>query len=141
MNCQLCKELSDAFAEDRLTSDTKAQVEAHIRECKECRELYSLLVLAEKVIKQEKETVSNPFLATRVMALLENSEISNYNQVPFFKRVLRPVLITTALAAAIFYGIIIGNIYRRAVTGSAIPIELALINDASLESVTLLSNE
>lgn len=141
MNCQLCKELSDAFTEDKLTSETKAQVEAHLRECKECRELYRILMLAEMVIKQEKETVTNHFLATRVMAVIENSEAGSSSQVPLLKRVLRPILITTALAAAVFYGIIIGSIYPKSGTVLPIPVELALINDTNLESVNLLSNE
>jgi predicted anti-sigma-YlaC factor YlaD len=141
MNCQLCKNLSEAYAEGSLTSDTKSKVEAHIADCEECREVFRLQSLAGSIIKHEKETVSNPFLATRVMALIEDSEIRSYSQVPLFKRVIRPVLITTALAAALFYGIIIGNIYKGAGTGSTIPIELALINDANLESVNLLSNE
>ena len=141
MNCHLCRKLSEAYAEGSLSSDTKNQVEAHLIDCEVCREIFRLQVLTDRLIKHEKETVSNPFLATRVMAFIENSEINSYIQAPLFKRFLRPVLITTALAAAILYGIIIGNIYQTAGSESAIPIELALINDASLESITLLSNE
>jgi hypothetical protein len=45
------------------------------------------------------------------------------------------------LAAAIFFGVTIGNIYKPAGSGNTIPVELALIDDAAIESVDILSNE
>jgi len=54
---------------------------------------------------------------------------------------LRSAIIATSLAAAIFFGVIMGNIYKPSSSAKAIPVELALINDATIESVDVLSNE
>jgi hypothetical protein len=57
------------------------------------------------------------------------------------RRVLQPALIMTSIAAAIFIGVMIGNIYKPAATIISKPVELSLIDDAEIESVNILSNE
>ena len=141
MNCQLCGELSEAYAEDKLSCLIKDQVEAHLSECVYCRDVYRLQALAGKVMEREKETSSDPFLATRVMAMIENTEVNHHIHDPLFRRVLRPVLITAVLSAAVFYGITIGNMFHRVADRQAIPVELALIDDGSIELLDLLSTE
>ena len=39
-----------------------------------CRRCYKLQILADKVMNQEKELQPDPFLATRVMARIDNLE-------------------------------------------------------------------
>ena len=141
MNCQLCQKELDAYREGRLPADTRTQVEAHLGVCKKCAESYKLLTLAERVINKEKELLPNPFLQTRIMAQIENLETSRNRVIPTYIRALRPAVITTSLAAAIFLGVIMGNIYKPSSSAKAIPVELALINDATIESVDILSNE
>lgn len=75
------------------------------------------------------------------MAQIENLETSRNRVIPAYMRALRPAVITTSLAAAIFLGVIMGNIYKPSSSAKAIPVELALINDATIESVDILSNE
>ena len=141
MNCQLCQKESDAYREGRLPADTRTQVETHLRVCKKCAESYKLQTLAERVINKEKELLPNPFLQTRIMAQIENLETSRNRVIPTYMRALRPAVITTSLAAAIFLGVIMGNIYKPSSSAKTIPVELSLINDATIESVDILSNE
>lgn len=141
MNCQLCQKESDAYREGRLPVDTRTQVEIHLGICKKCAESYKLQTLAERVINKEKELLPNPFLQTRIMAQIENLETARNKAIPAYMRALRPAVIATSLAAAIFFGVMMGSIYKPTGRGTAIPLELALIDDATIESVDILSNE
>ena len=141
MNCQLCQTLSDEFREGKLPDDTKTQVEDHLATCKECAESYKMQVLADRVINQEKELLSNPFLITRIMEQIENPETLHHQTVPVYRRVWRSAFITASVAAAIFLGVLIGNINKPVVAKYHIPLELVLIDDATIESLNILSNE
>jgi len=141
MNCQLCQENLDAYLEGILPSDMKTQLESHLKECETCNQMYRIQVLADRVVGYEKELEPDPFLITRVMAKIENREISGYRSGDIFTRILRPVLMTLSLAAAVFLGIMIGNLSLPYNNTRIIPAELAMIDDASLESVDNLSNE
>jgi len=141
MNCQLCQNLSDAYRGGKLPDDMKTQVEAHLRICIKCSESYHMQTLAENVIDHEKKLVSDPFLADRIMAEIENYENTGYRTVPALRRVMKPLVIATSLAAAIILGIIIGKIYRPYNIEKPIPVELAFFNDSALESVDVLSVE
>jgi anti-sigma factor RsiW len=141
MNCQLCQKVSDAYRHGKLPDDTKTQVEDHLATCKECTEGYKIQALADRVINQEKELLSNPFLVTRIMERIEDPETPLYKPVLIFNKVLRPAIITSLLAAAVLSGIMMGNFYKPAVTLRKIPLELALMDDATIESVNLFANE
>jgi len=141
MNCQLCQKESDAYREGKLPPDTRTQVEAHLKVCEKCAESYRLQTLAERVINHEKEILSNPFLSTRIMTGIENIETPGYKTIPAFRRILKPALVSVSLAAAILYGVMVGNIYQSVQSKNSIPVELALIDDATIESVNILSNE
>jgi predicted anti-sigma-YlaC factor YlaD len=117
------------------------QVESHLETCDSCKRIYNAQLLAGRVIITEKETDANPFLVTRVMAMIENMENTGHEKESLRIRLLRPALVTVSLAAAVFFGIMLGNLSRPARNADKIPVELALINDASLESVDILSNE
>ena len=141
MNCQLCQKNLEAYQEGRLPSDMMTQVESHLETCDSCKRIYNIQLLANRVMNSEKGTVVNPFLATRVMTGIETLENAGYEKESFNVRILRPALITISLAAAVFFGIVLGNLSRPAGNSNQIPVELALINDVSLESVDILSNE
>ena len=102
MNCQLCQKELDAYREGRLPEDTRIQVETHLGVCGKCAESYKLQTLAERVIKQEKELLPNPFLQTRIMERIGNLETSTQRTIPAYMRALRPAVIAISLAAAIF---------------------------------------
>ena len=138
MNCQLCQKEFEAYREGKLTPDIRNQIESHLKTCYECNEIYRLQILADRVITEEKELHVNPFLATRVMARIENEEAAGARPAP---QIFRPVLIAISMATAVFLGVTIGNISADRTGSKAIPVELALIDDVRLESLEMLSNE
>jgi len=117
------------------------QVESHLNSCEICSGIYRLQILADKVIDQEKELQPDPFLATRILAAIENPEDYIYKPGASFIRVLKPVLVTISMAAAILSGIMLGNLTLPVANREKIPVELALINDDVIESVNTLLNE
>ena len=141
MNCRSCQEKSEAYLNGSLPEDIRIQVEIHLKECNECSRSYRLFTVAEKVIAEEKAFRSNPFLATRIMARIENMENPMNQPFPVLVRITRPVLMTISLAVAIFLGFIIGNMATSSADNKVIPAELTLMDDATIESVYLLSND
>jgi predicted anti-sigma-YlaC factor YlaD len=141
MNCQLCQKESEAYHEGKVSPDLRAQIEFHLSECNKCLEIFNVQILALRIIDHEKELCPNPFIVTRIMTQLDNVDSSAYRAAGGLIKVLRPALIVTSLAAAVFFGIIIGNIYRPSETRYLIPLELKLINDASIEAVDVFSFE
>ena len=141
MNCQLCQKESDAYFGGRLSDDMRTQVEAHLQSCEKCATDYKMQSLAEKVMTQEKAINPDFYLTTRIMARLENSKVIADKITSPFTRLLKPVLIITTMAAAIFVGVLIGNIYKPSVRVLSKPVELALMDDVAIESVNILSNE
>ncbi|MBN2667239.1 MAG: zf-HC2 domain-containing protein [Bacteroidales bacterium] len=141
MNCQLCQKNLDAYHEGRLSPDIRNQVESHLKTCDSCKQIYNVLLLADRVVEMERNTDTDPFLVTRVMAGIASLETAGHESESGFIRMLRPVLIAASMAAAVFLGVLAGNLSRPAGNTAEIPVELALINDAVLESVDVLSIE
>jgi len=141
MNCQLCQKEFDAYREGKLSGGVRVQVEAHLESCPDCSVSFQLLMLANKLIEAEKEILSNPFLVTRIMSGIEemDNKGETYSQLPAYLKVLKPILISVSLAAAIFIGVLVGNIYFPADSTRKIPVELSYMNDAALESVEIYS--
>jgi len=142
MNCQLCQKELDAYREGLLPDGIKVPVEEHLKSCKICAESYQLMILANTVMDKEKTIQSNPFLATRIMAEIEELELQReqYQRIPVYQKVLKPALISISLAAAMFIGIIAGNIHKPAQHVNNKPVEMMYMNDAALESVAMFSN-
>jgi len=141
MNCQLCQKELDAWRDGKLPGERKIQVESHLKECETCSGNYRLQLLADKVIDREKELQADPFRVTRIMAGIDNLEGSGNEPANPFIKVLKPVLVTASMAAAIFFGIMLGNLSRPVTESETIPVELALIDDIAIESVDILSNQ
>jgi len=141
MNCQLCQKELDAYQEGKLPEGIRIQVETHLDKCKVCAESYQLISLANKVMDEEKEMKSNPFLVTRIMASIEELEQNreSYQRIPAYQSILKPALISVSIAAAIFIGVLVGNIYLPTQSINKLPVEMTYMNDAALESVDLFS--
>jgi len=143
MNCKLCQKELDAYHEGKLAEGIRVQVDAHLESCKRCAESYQMLFLADKIMNEEKSFLSNPFLSTRVMAgigALEQKQ-EGYLRIPVYQKMIKPALIGISIAAAIFIGVVTGNIYKPTHSANEVPVEMAYINDAALESVNMFSNE
>jgi len=141
MNCQLCQKELDAYREGTLPEGIRIQVETHLEECKECAESFRLLSLSVKVMNEEKRLQSNPFLVTRIMAGIEELEQNreSYQYIPVYQKVLKPLLISVSVAAAIFIGVLAGSSYLPAQSPDRLPVEMTYMNDVALESVYLFS--
>jgi hypothetical protein len=141
MNCQFCQQESDAYRSRKLSGDLKKQVEEHLKNCKDCAESYDIQSLSEEVINQEKSIKPDPDLTSIIMARLEIFEKPTINVMSSFTRIWKPALITASMAAAIFAGVLIGNIYTTSTRELSKPVEFALIDDVAIEAVNSLSNE
>jgi anti-sigma factor RsiW len=141
MNCQICRKESDAYLGGRLSDDMRSQIEAHLQVCEECAKDYKMQSLTEKVINQEKTINPDFHLTSRIMTRLENSEYKVQKTTSPFTRVVKPAIIMVSMAAAIFAGVMIGNIYKPSYRVLSKPVELALMDDMTIESVNILSND
>lgn len=141
MNCQLCQKESDKYREGKLSDDLRIQVESHLQQCTECAESYRIQSISDSIINQERALTPANDLTARIMGRIGNMEENGNNISKPFIRVLQPALLTTSIAAAIFIGVFIGNIYKPAGIVISRPVELSLIDDAAIESVDMLSNE
>lgn len=141
MSCQLCQKELDAYREGLLPEGIRGQVENHLGDCIECAESFRLISLSDQVMEEEKRLLPNPFLVTRIMAGIEEREqIHERNQrIPAYQKVLKPVLVSVSIAAAIFIGVMVGNIYLPTQPTNHLPVEMTYMNDAALESVDLFS--
>jgi hypothetical protein len=141
MNCKLCQEILDAYPMDGLSGDIRIRIEDHLKNCGNCAEVHRLLALAERIFQEEKQLTANPFLLTRIMSAIEDKDITAPRAVPVLTRIMKPAAILAALAAAVFVGNLLGNLPGSGTDKDAVPIELSLIDDANIESVTRLSHE
>jgi len=139
MNCQLCQKELDAYCQGNLPGNIRTQVENHLKGCERCASAFAQTQLLNRVINEEREIQSNPFLVTRIMEGIESSSVERPVHQPVFMKVLRPAIITTSLAAAVFAGVLLGGFANT--SPDRMPAELAMMDDMAIESVSMLSNE
>jgi anti-sigma factor RsiW len=141
MNCQLCQKELDAYREGKLPDDMRTQVEAHLELCAVCAESYRIELIADSVMNREKEIDPDNYLTSRIMARIKDAEETGSRTIAPLIRIVKPALIMTSMAAAIFAGVLIGDLYKPSVKNMKMPVELALIDDVAIESVDILSNQ
>lgn len=136
MNCSLCQKNLSAYLNGKLPIDIQSLTEAHLDNCMQCSTLYNEVKEFYTLIDEEKAISHNPFLATRVMAAIEQLE-TPVNRVPLLKRVSQTVLIAVTIAIAVFGGIQAGNLYSVIPANKSVPAELVYMNDIALESLNI----
>jgi predicted anti-sigma-YlaC factor YlaD len=140
MNCSTCQKNVSAYLEEKLPGEIQRSTESHLQNCKQCSKFYNEVEIAYSIIDREKASTFNPFLATRVMATIEQFETPVYKE-SVYKRVLQPILIAVSIAIAVFAGIKAGSLYTSKPTSHAVPTEMAMMNDAALESLNVYSTK
>lgn len=142
MNCQSCLKELEARFNGQLDEGIRTEVEEHVETCLSCAESYNHLRIAGQVISEEKNQPFNPWLSTRVIAKIRENESSGNPaaRVPVFGRLIRPLLATVTLAAAVVAGVMIGSLYKADYSSNELPVELGYMNDAGMESVYLFSD-
>jgi len=138
MNCELCQNNLESYLDGTLPGDIRDQVEVHLKTCKDCSRIYYEAKLLKRVMDEEKNLEGNPFLATRIMAGIDNEQVRLQPQ-PLYRRLVTPFIIGVSIVFAIGIGIMQGSIYN--VTEPELPVELVYLNDAALESVYALTNQ
>lgn len=136
MECSYRDRIDD-YSEGKLGKDEKLSFESHIDSCHECAELVSVQKLADRIIAEEKNSAPGFYLAGRIMSRIEDLERQSGSALI---RILRPVVISVSMAAAIFAGVLIGDLSSKPVI-KAVPVELTLMNDIAMESVNVLIGE
>jgi len=137
MDCMPYRELIDDYIEGRLGRAEKLSFENHLRQCPECTDLIRLQKFTDRIIAKEKSIAPGFYFSDKIMARIENSVKDTGSAVVRF---LRPVVVTMAVAAAIFAGVMIGNVSAKPEV-KVMPVELTLMDDIAMESVNVLSNE
>jgi len=140
MNCSVCKNNLNGYLEGKLSTELTKEMINHLKHCESCQELYKAIRMLEQLIIEEKETNPSPYLTSHVMNLIQpqNKEITVESK---FQRFLQPLLIAASITLAIVGGMKAGNIYSSAKNDRHVPMELALMDDFSLESVDLITQE
>jgi len=141
MYCKSCHTELENYPDRRLGENMNNQIKSHLEICKDCAELYRIEALADRVITFEKRISPDNKLVSNIITRIEKEEEIGINGTSRFISLLKPVLITTSVAAAIFAGVLMGNIYKPSSREIALPVELALIDDDAIESVFILSNQ
>jgi hypothetical protein len=93
--------------------------------------------LIESFVERERNTASNPFLSTRVMAAIDQERNSKWL---FLSPVWRTAVLALSLLVAVFAGMVTGNLYQTKNDA----IDVVLINDDKMENFGLyneVSNE
>jgi hypothetical protein len=105
--------------------------------------VYAALLITNRMMNQEKEIKSNPYLATRVMTQIESEEeITSTIESLGLIRILHPVFLTASIVLALFIGIYAGNNYQTKTTAqNMVPEEFLLMDDASMESLNLILSD
>ena len=141
MNCTDYQDKFDRYVEGRLTDNLRQEIDDHIENCFECRELLALTELSELVFREEKKIESNPFLSSKIMAQLEDKQRARSESEILSIRVLRPILVAASIILAVILGISVGNMSSSVYLSHQLPDELIYINDAEIESLSLFITE
>jgi len=104
-------------------------------------DIRNIFALAQ--ILEEKEIESNPFLVNRIMAGIEKLDQIHESSrpIPVYPNLFRTAMIGSSVAAAMFIGFLVGNIYKPVLSENKLPIEMVYLDDAALEPVDLFSYE
>ncbi len=141
MNCSSCQKQLASYINGNLSGDIQQSLKTHLENCVECHEVYTAMVISDKVINLEKELKVNPFISTRIMEHINQPKDINVNRKFGWSGVLQPMLLTASVALALYIGISAGNLYQNTTAQNTIPEELMLMDDASMESLNLIITE
>jgi len=138
MDCKLCQKELGNYCEGKLPGNIRIQVETHLEGCEKCAESYRMIILSDRIIDEEKQEKPNPFLSARILAEIESRENNLLENTSVFTRIIRPAFITVSMAAAIFAGVVLGNLEIRQ---EVVPAEFSMIDDMEIEADLMLINE
>ncbi|HJZ39317.1 MAG TPA: zf-HC2 domain-containing protein [Bacteroidales bacterium] len=116
MNCRTARNDLTEYLDGRLGNLRNQEVENHLAGCNDCREFSIRLSAVLRYIGDEKVTEFDPFMFTRIQAILKTR---NTTRLPvFMRRVYQPLAIAFVALAVVFTGIELGSsyFYRQSLT-------------------------
>lgn len=138
MNCKECINYLKQYRSGALPEATGMLVGEHLSKCSSCAASLRAVAGIERVVALEKGQQPSPFLASRIMARIGSLEASP--SASFLTR-FRPLVFAASVAATITLGILIGSLYQNGTLKASGSADMAFIDDASLESIHLLTSE
>ena len=138
MNCKECIDYLEQYRNVELPEATSMLVGEHLSKCSSCAASLRAVAGIERFVALEKGQQPSPFLASRVMARIGSLEASPSASI--LTR-FRPLVFAASVAAIIALGILIGSLYQNGTLKASGSAEMAFIDDASLESIHLLTSE
>lgn len=143
MDCIICQKYISEFPDNTLSSEQEMLMRKHISGCKQCFTEYQSQIIFDKIIISEKNTISNPFLITRILNNIETIEEQKtlIPHLSYPKKLFRPALIAFSIFIAITLGIFTGNLYKTSKVQTNIPEDLYFVNDANIESLTFYDSQ
>lgn len=108
-NCSLVHGNLFAYTEGDLPDATKEMFDRHIAECAECAEVFLQFKSAMNLIDDQKKVEIQPFAETRILQGIETKleKLGTIN-IPVYRRILQPAIISFGLVISIATGLLIG---------------------------------
>lgn len=143
MNCKHCQENAKNHQQQLISVDVKNQIKAHLDKCEACQKFYAAFNLTESFVAKENQLRVNPFMATRVMAKIEQLQQATKEQGFGTARVskLQPFLVAVSIVFAVFLGVSAGSFYKIEKPANKLPVELSYLDDAAMESLSIFIND
>ena len=138
MNCKECIDYLEQYRSGELPEVTSMLVGEHLSKCSSCAASLRAVAGIERFVALEKGQQPSPFLASRVMARIGSLEASPS---ALILTRFRPLVFAASVAATIALGILIGSLYQNGTLKASGSADMAFIDDASLESIHLLTSE
>lgn len=110
MNCKETKQLMLQYIDENLSTVQSLSLKEHLSVCSKCQKEFSTLKHLYSIIDDEKEEFKfNPFLSSRVNAVLANK----HEQHTILMTSKRYALAASLSAAAIFVGVFVGSFFAN----------------------------
>ncbi len=133
MNCSKRRTNILLYAEGLLDKRESLALETHMRECNDCRKFMLYVKESLMSVESEKNTGSNPFMATRVLNEMEKRR----QPVRYIKRWVPAFMFLLLFFMAIIGGINLGKIYSDIIryNNNELQEEMSYIDDIEQEQI------
>lgn len=141
MECKSCRENLEAYRRGDLPEGMITRVKSHLLLCRDCDDINRLEILADRIIDSAGEALPGSLSTGAIMEYISKHAASGTERPGRVYSIIRPLLLAGSVAAALFAGILIGDLYTGNARLQPEPEELSLLNDSELEQVFSLSDE
>ncbi len=144
MDCEEYKDLFDLYISQTISDNDKTMFEAHIKNCLNCRNALLRLYAFDQFVKSEQQLAIDPYLASRIMACIENLEKKQNIATQWkYGKLLKPVILTLGIFTAIIIGNYIGKIYQLNQNSTMVSTndDIYITDDFDMEAIYYLIND